>query len=142
MIAAIPTLVLTGAFVVTLLTNFGVLLQSLYLSRDMDFLVTSPLPMRAVFHGQAAGSHPADLCPVLRDQPAGFVWAGRLRTATTWSTTRCCCVMLVLLALAAGGLASILVMAVVRVVSGQTGGRGAGLCRGDDLDLMRPDWGT
>ncbi len=46
---AVPALILSGMFVGILLTSFGVLLQALYLSGDMDFLLTSPLPIRAVF---------------------------------------------------------------------------------------------
>ena len=46
---AIPALTLTALFVGTLLTSFGVLLQALYLSGDMDFLLTTPVPIRAVF---------------------------------------------------------------------------------------------
>jgi hypothetical protein len=46
---AIPTLMLTALFVGTLLTSFGVLLQALYLSGDMDFLLVTPVPIRAVF---------------------------------------------------------------------------------------------
>ncbi|MEP7134659.1 MAG: hypothetical protein ABI904_06975 [Chloroflexota bacterium] len=46
---AIPALTLTGLFLGTLLTSFGVLLQALYLSGDMDFLLATPVPIRAVF---------------------------------------------------------------------------------------------
>jgi len=48
-IDAVPTVILTGAFLTILLTSFGVLLQSLYLARDMDFLMAAPIPVRAVF---------------------------------------------------------------------------------------------
>ena len=46
---AFPVLILTGMFFGILLTSFGVLLQALYLSGDMDFLLSFPLPIRAVF---------------------------------------------------------------------------------------------
>jgi ABC-2 type transport system permease protein len=46
---AFPVLILTGMFIGILLTSFGVLLQALYLSGDMDFLLSFPLPIRAVF---------------------------------------------------------------------------------------------
>ena len=115
LIAAIPTLVLTGAFVATLLTNFGVLLQSLYLSRDMDFLITSPLPMRAVFMAkllEAILPTFALFCAI--SLPVLF----GLGSSNGYNLVfyPLLIVMLVLLAMAAGGLASILVMAVVRVV--------------------------
>jgi ABC-2 type transport system permease protein len=45
----IPILVIAGAFLVNLLTSFGVLLQALYLTGDMDFLLAAPIPIRAVF---------------------------------------------------------------------------------------------
>src|SRR3972149_653679 len=48
-LATIPALTLSGLFVGTLLTSFGVLLQALYLSGDMDFLLATPVPIRAVF---------------------------------------------------------------------------------------------
>jgi ABC-2 type transport system permease protein len=46
---AIPVVIFSAMFLGTLLTSFGVLLQALYLSRDMDFLLASPVPIRAVF---------------------------------------------------------------------------------------------
>ena len=111
----IPTLVLTGAFVVIILTNFGVLLQSLYLSRDMDFLVTKPIPMRAVFIAKLLegilpnfGLFSAFSLPVL----IGLGAAG----GYNFLFYPLLFVLLGVLALAAGGLASILVMAVVRLV--------------------------
>jgi ABC-2 type transport system permease protein len=49
LLEAIPVLVLTGLFIGVLVTSFGVLLQALYLSGDMDFLLSFPIPIRAVF---------------------------------------------------------------------------------------------
>jgi len=46
---AMPVLIFTLLFFSILLTSFGVLLQALYLSGDMDFLLTSPVPLRSVF---------------------------------------------------------------------------------------------
>jgi ABC-2 type transport system permease protein len=111
----LPTLVLTAAFILTILTNFGILLQALYLSRDMDFLVSSPLPMRAVFIAkllEAILPNFALFCaftlPVLFGLGAaqGFKFLYYPFLVIT----------LIFLALAAGGLAGLLVMAVVRVV--------------------------
>jgi ABC-2 type transport system permease protein len=45
----VPVLVFTLLFVGILFSSFGVLLQAMYLSGDMDFLLTSPVPIRAVF---------------------------------------------------------------------------------------------
>ena len=49
LLQAIPVLILSAMFIGILITSFGVLLQALYLSGDMDFLLSSPVPMRAVF---------------------------------------------------------------------------------------------
>ncbi len=46
---AVPVLIFTMLFLGILLSSFGVLLQALYLSGDMDFLLASPVPLRAVF---------------------------------------------------------------------------------------------
>ncbi len=46
---AVPVLIFTVLFLGILLSSFGVLLQALYLSGDMDFLLSSPVPIRAVF---------------------------------------------------------------------------------------------
>lgn len=46
---ALPAAIFTVMFFGILLTSFGVLLQALYLSGDMDFLLAAPVPIRAVF---------------------------------------------------------------------------------------------
>lgn len=46
---AVPVLILAMLFLGILFSSFGVLLQALYLSGDMDFLLSSPVPIRAVF---------------------------------------------------------------------------------------------
>src|SRR5512136_2185624 len=45
----VPVLVFVALFLGILFSSFGVLLQAMYLSGDMDFLLTSPVPIRAVF---------------------------------------------------------------------------------------------
>ena len=45
----VPGLIVSGAFAAILITSFGVLLQALYLAGDMDFLLTTPIPIHAVF---------------------------------------------------------------------------------------------
>jgi len=49
LLRSVPVLILTSAFVGLVFTSFGVLLQALYLANDMDFLLSAPVPMRAVF---------------------------------------------------------------------------------------------
>jgi ABC-2 type transport system permease protein len=112
---AIPTLVLTMAFFLMIMTNFGVLLQSLYLSHDMDFLVTSPLPMRAVFVAKLLEAIlPTFSLFCAASLPVLF----GMGIASGYNVLYylLLIIMLALLALAASGMASILVMAVVRVV--------------------------
>ncbi len=46
---SIPAMLVSVSAVGILVTGFGVLLQALYLSGDMDFLMSAPIPIRAVF---------------------------------------------------------------------------------------------
>jgi len=48
-IQIVPSLVITIATMFTFFTSFGVLLQALYLAGDMEFLLSTPIPIRAVF---------------------------------------------------------------------------------------------
>jgi len=49
LLESIPSVIVTVAALGILLTSFSVLLQVLYLSGDMDFLMSAPVPIRAVF---------------------------------------------------------------------------------------------
>ena len=49
LVNSVPVLIVGGAFLGILLTSFGVLLQALYLAGDMDFLLSAPISIRAVF---------------------------------------------------------------------------------------------
>ncbi len=113
--SVLPGLVFSLAFFVILATNFGVLLQALYLSRDMDFLIAAPVPIRAVFLSkliQAILPGFGLFCLV------GLPMLFGLGAASRYSFIYYPMVVIVLavLALAAAGIASILVMAVVRVI--------------------------
>jgi ABC-2 type transport system permease protein len=46
---SIPAMLVSVSAIGILVTGFGVLLQALYLSGDMDFLMSAPIPIRAVF---------------------------------------------------------------------------------------------
>jgi ABC-2 type transport system permease protein len=48
-VESVPTLLVSISAAGILFTSFGVLLQVLYLSGDMDFLMSAPIPIRAVF---------------------------------------------------------------------------------------------
>lgn len=115
LVAAIPGLVMDLAFVISLATNFGVLLQSLYLTLDMDFLLVAPVPVRAVFLAkllQAILPNFGLLCCL------GLPVLFGLGISSSYSIVYYPAVLvsLVLLSLAASGLSALLVMAVVRVV--------------------------
>jgi len=115
-LTSIPALILSALFLGTLLTSFGVLLQALYLSGDMDFLISTPVPIRAVFIAkllQAVIPNFAILAlfglPVL----FGLGASGGFGPAYYPLVV----IVMAALALAAAGLASLLVMLVVRVMS-------------------------
>ncbi len=115
MLRAMPELILTGLFFGVLFTSFGVLLQALYLSGDMDFLLSSPVPVRAVFITK--------LTQAVLPNFGLFALFGLpilygLGLSAGYNTVYYPLVLLVMvvLTLAAAGLAALLVMAVVRVL--------------------------
>ncbi len=111
----IPVLVFTVAFFGLLATSFGVLLQSLYLAGDMEFLLSAPVSIRAVFIAKLIAAILPDfglVClfglPILLG-----IGAARGYFAAYYPLVL---VALLALAMVVSGLASLLVMAVVRVV--------------------------
>ena len=111
---SVPALIVSGTFIGVLFTSFGVLLQALYLAGDMDFLLSAPVPIRAVFLAkllQAILPNFGLVC--LFALPVLF----GLGFSSGYSFIFYPLVLLVLsaLALAAAGLASLLVMLVVRL---------------------------
>jgi ABC-2 type transport system permease protein len=114
-LASIPALTLSILFVGTLLTSFGVLLQALYLSGDMDFLLATPVPIRAVFVAKLLQAVLPNFALVsLFGLPLLF----GLGIFSSYSILYYPLVLIVMivLALAAAGLSSLLVMLVVRVL--------------------------
>ncbi|HEY9075101.1 MAG TPA: hypothetical protein VIO61_01065 [Anaerolineaceae bacterium] len=112
---SLPSMMVSAAFVVFLMTNFGVLLQGLYLARDMDFLMSAPLPMRAVFLSKlviAILPNFGLIC--LFTLPLLF----GIGTSYSYSFLYYPAVVIVLTAfsLTGAGMAGVLVMAVVRVI--------------------------
>jgi ABC-2 type transport system permease protein len=115
-LVSIPALILTVLFVGTLLTSFGVLLQAMYLAGDMDFLIATPVPIRAVFIAKLLQAViPNFALLALLGLPILF----GLGASSGYGAVYYPLVILVMiaLALAAAGLASLLVMLVVRVMS-------------------------
>jgi len=114
LLASIPVLVVTIAFLVILITSFGLLLQSLYLAGDMDFLLSSPLSIRAVFLSKLLQAILPNYALILL---IGLPVLFGLGASQNYNFLYYPLVILVLtlLAFAAAGIASLVVMAVVRV---------------------------
>jgi ABC-2 type transport system permease protein len=111
----IPALTLTALFMGILLTSFGVLLQALYLSGDMDFLLASPVPIRAVFMAkllQAILPNFALICLFGLPTLYGLAWS----LGYNFLFYPLVILVMVLLALAAAGISALLVMLVVRIL--------------------------
>ena len=111
--SAVPVIITTGAFGVMLFTSFGVLLQALYLAGDMDFLLSAPLPVRAVFLAKLLQAILPNLglvglfgLPVLYGLGASGGYSPLYYPLVP--------VILAALALTAAGLAALLVLGVVR----------------------------
>jgi hypothetical protein len=111
----IPALILTTLFLGILLTSFGVLLQALYLSGDMDFLLASPVPIRAVFMAKLLQATLPNFALIsLFGLPT--LYGLGLSLGYNLLYYPLVLIVMVLLALAAAGLASLLVMLIVRVL--------------------------
>ena len=114
LIDSIPVLIVTIAFIVILITSFGLLLQALYLAGDMDFLLSSPLPMRAVFLSkQMQAILPNYGLVMLIGLPVLFGLG--ISQGYNFLYYPLVVIVLTLMAFIAAGLASLVVMVVVRV---------------------------
>jgi ABC-2 type transport system permease protein len=112
---AIPTLIVSGAFLAILMTSFGVLLQALYLANDMDFLLATPIPIRAIFLTKLLQAVlPNFILVMLIGLPVLF----GLGVEGGYQALYYPLVVIVLgfLSLAAAGISSLLVMTVVRII--------------------------
>ncbi len=114
-LASIPVLILTGLFFAILLTSFGGLLQGLYLTGDMDFLLATPVPIRAVFIAKVVQTVVPVLALISLFGLPVLVGLGLSGGYTPLYYPLLLLVMAVL-TLAAAGLSSLLVMLVVRVM--------------------------
>lgn len=114
LIESVPVFIMSAAFIGILLTSFGVLLQALYLAGDMDFLLSSPVPIRAVFISKL-------LQAILPNFGLVLVFVLPILFGLGFSNSYpviyyvLVLVLLGMMALAAGGLASLLVMFIVRI---------------------------
>ncbi len=115
LLTTIPALILTGLFLGILLTSFGVLLQVLYLSGDMDFLLAAPVPIRAVFIAKLLQAVLPNFALIsLFGLPVLFGLG--ISGGYNFLYYPLVLVVMVVLALAAAGISSLLVMLVVRVL--------------------------
>jgi hypothetical protein len=114
-LASIPALTLSIMFVGTLLTSFGVLLQALYLSGDMDFLLATPVPIRAVFVAKLLQAVLPNFALIsLFGLPLLFGLG--MSNSYSFLYYPLVVIVMIVLALAAAGFSSLLVMLVVRVL--------------------------
>jgi ABC-2 type transport system permease protein len=111
---AIPALVVSSVFLLIMMASFRLLLQALYLSKDMDFLVSAPIPIRAVFLTKLLETVLPNFILVVA---FGLPVLLCLGTAGGYHIIYYPLVFLVLavLSFAAAGISSLLVMAVVRI---------------------------
>lgn len=110
---AFPTMMVSVSTLGILMTGFGVLLQALYLSGDMDFLMSAPIPVRAVFIAklvQAVLPNFGLMCLFTLPILFGLGISGGYNLLYYPMVL----VVLVLLSLAAASLASLLVMTAAR----------------------------
>jgi ABC-2 type transport system permease protein len=114
LIEMMPGLILTAGFLGILLTSFGVLLQGLYLAGDMEFLLSAPVPLRAVFVAKLLMAVlPNFLLVALLGLPILY----GLGLAYQYNLLYYPLVLIVMVALTlcAAGMSSLVVMAVVRI---------------------------
>ena len=114
-IEAVPSLIVSATFFGILLTSFGVLLQGLYLAGDMDFLLSSPIPIRSVFLAKLLQAILPNLAIV---SLFGLPVLLGLGVANNYSFLYYPFVLIVMaaLALAAAGISALLVMLLVRII--------------------------
>jgi ABC-2 type transport system permease protein len=113
---SLPAAVLTISVMGILFTCFGVLLQVLYLSGDMDFLMSAPVPIRAVFAAkmvQAVLPNFTILCALTLPVLFGF----GISSGYGFLYYPLVLITLAAITLAAASLAGLLVLVVVRFFS-------------------------
>lgn len=115
LIEGIPSLIIAGAFLTILLTSFGVLLQGLYLAGDMDFLLTSPVPIRAVFISKLLLAVLPNFT-IIAFFGIPILFGIGIGAGYNLLFYPLALIVLAFLSLAAAGISSLLVMAVVRVI--------------------------
>ncbi|HNB53174.1 MAG TPA: hypothetical protein PK530_14585, partial [Anaerolineales bacterium] len=129
LLVQLPVVFCVGAFVVGLFANFGVLLQGLYLSGDMEFLLTAPVPARSVFLSKLIQAILPNLLLLALVSGPALIGLGIAQHYTIPYFVLVPLVLSLLVILGAG-LSSILVMLVVRVVNPRRAAEVLGLVGG------------
>jgi len=111
---SVPIVIFSGAFIGILLTSFGVLLQALYLAGDMDFLLSAPVPIRAVFLTKLLQAILPNFGLICLFALPVLIGLG-ISHQYNFLYYPLVLIVLVALALAAAGISSLLVMLVVRI---------------------------
>ncbi|MGB8644651.1 MAG: hypothetical protein WCF84_05405 [Anaerolineae bacterium] len=114
LLASLPAVVLTGVFVITLTLSFGVLLQGLYLAGDMEFLLSAPIPIRAVFVSKLLQTIVPDFL-LICFFALPILWGLGAAEGYTPLYYPLVFVMLAAVVVAAAGLSSLLVLATARL---------------------------
>lgn len=112
---AVPSLIVSAAFFGILLTSFGVLLQGLYLAGDMEFLLSSPIPIRSVFLSKLLQAIFPNLAIITLFALPVFYGLGAA-SGYNFLYYPFVLIVLIMLALAAAGLSALLVMTLVRII--------------------------
>lgn len=111
---SVPVLIVSFAFIGILLTSFGLLLQALYLAGDMDFLLSAPVPIRAVFIAKLLQAILPNFGLILLfSLPVLYGLGVSQRYNVLYYPV--VLVVLTTLALAAAGLSSLIVLVIVRI---------------------------
>ncbi len=111
---SVPVVIISGVFLLVMMASFRLLLQALYLSNDMDFLVSAPIPIRAVFLSKLLETVLPNFILIMA---FGLPVLLSLGAVGGYHIVYYPLVFLVLatISFAAAGISSLLVMAVVRI---------------------------
>lgn len=115
LIQTIPSIIFSGAFIGILITSFGVLLQALYLAGDMDFLLSAPIPIRAVFTAKLLQAILPNFALISAFALPVLFGLG-LSQSYSFLYYPLVIILLITLSLAAAGISSLLVMLAARVL--------------------------
>ncbi len=113
---SLPTTLISATMFIIFLTSFGVLLSALYLSGDMEFLLSTPIPIRAVFVSKMLQAILPNFALIsLLTLPILFGLGAALGFNFLYYPVTL--IIIAALALAVASIASLMVMGLARIVS-------------------------